>query len=46
MANPDYYDIMALPTYTEAIEKLTVAIREWNNTRLENELTPSEWFHN
>ena len=45
MANPDYYDIMALPTYTEAIEKLTVAIREWNNTRLENELTPSEWFH-
>jgi len=36
---------MALPTYTEAIEKLTVAIREWNNTRLENELTPSEWFH-
>ena len=45
MANPDYYDIMALPTYTEAIEKLTIAIREWNNTRLENELTPSEWFH-
>lgn len=45
MANPDYYDIMALPTYTEAIEKLAIAIGEWNNTELTNELTPAKWFH-
>lgn len=44
MANPDYYDIMALPTYAEAIGKLTTAIHEWNNTRLANDLTPAEWF--
>ena len=45
MANPDYYNIMALPTYTEAIEKLAHAIREWNNARMQNGLTPAEWFH-
>lgn len=44
MANPDYYDIMDLPTYSEAIKLLETAISEWNNTPLSNELTPAEWF--
>lgn len=44
MANPDYYDIMSLPTYDEAITKLAAAIREWNSTKLSNELTPEKWF--
>ena len=34
MANPDYYDIMALPTFGEAQELLGNAIREWNTTQL------------
>lgn len=45
MANPDYYNIMALPTYDEAIEKLMSAIRMWNETEMQNGLTPSVWFH-
>lgn len=45
MANPDYFDIMSLPTYDEAITKLTTAITDWNNTALSNGMTPSEWFH-
>lgn len=44
LANPDYYDIMDLPTYNEAIKILETAISEWNNTPLSNELTPAEWF--
>lgn len=43
-ANPDYFDIMALPTFSEAIEKLNNAIREWNTTRLKNGMTPETWF--
>lgn len=45
MANPDYFDIMTLPTYDEAITKLAVAINEWNSTELSNGLTPAGWFH-
>lgn len=45
MANPDYYDIMTLPTYDEAIVKLATAVEEWNNTKLSNGITPAEWFH-
>lgn len=44
LANPDYYDIMNLPTYKEAIKILETAISEWNNTKLSNGLTPAEWF--
>lgn len=44
MANPDYYDIMSLPTYTEAIGKLETAIGEWNATPMTNGVTPAQWF--
>ncbi len=45
MANPDYFDIMTLPTYDEAIVKLQTAIETWNNTELSNGITPAAWFH-
>ncbi len=45
MANPDYYAIMDLPTYPEAIGMLETAIQEWNNTPMANGVTPAEWFH-
>ena len=44
MANPDYYDIMALPTFSEAQELLDNAIREWNTSRLKCGMTPEQWF--
>lgn len=44
MANPDRFDIMDLPTYSEAIDKLDLAIGQWNNTKMANETTPTEWF--
>ena len=44
MANPDYYDIMALPTFGEAQELLDNAIREWNTSRLKCGMTPEQWF--
>ncbi len=44
MANPDYYDIMALPTFSEAQELLDNAIREWNTTKLKCGKTPEQWF--
>ena len=44
MANPDYYDIMALPTFSEAQELLNNAIREWNTTKLKCGMTPEQWF--
>lgn len=44
MANPDYYDIMALPTFNEAQDLLRNAIREWNTTKLRCGLTPEHWF--
>ena len=44
MANPDYYDIMALPTFGEAQELLGNAIREWNTTQLKCGMTPEQWF--
>lgn len=44
VANPDYYDVMTLPTYSESITKLNTAVSDWNNTRMSNGLTPVEWF--
>lgn len=44
MANPDYYDIMALPTFSEAQVLLDNAIREWNTTNLKCGMTPERWF--
>lgn len=44
MANPDYYDIMALPTYQEAIDILQQSIDTWNSTKMRNGVTPAEWF--
>lgn len=44
MANPDYYDIMALPTFSEAQELLDNAIREWNTSRLKCGMSPEQWF--
>lgn len=44
MANPDYYDIMSLPTFSEATELLASAVQEWNTTRLRCGMTPEEWF--
>lgn len=44
MANPDYYNIMALPTFSEAQELLDNAIREWNTTALKCGMTPEQWF--
>ena len=44
MANPDYYDIMALPTFSEAQELLDNAIREWNTSLLKCGMPPEQWF--
>lgn len=44
MANPDYYNIMALPTFAEAQQLLDNAIREWNTTQLKCGMTPERWF--
>ena len=44
MANPDYYDIMSLPTFSEAQELLDNAIREWNTSRLKCGMSPEQWF--
>lgn len=44
MANPDYYNMMALPTFDEAIDMLAAAVKEWNTTPLRCGMTPEKWF--
>lgn len=44
MANPDYYNMMALPTFGEAIQLLDNAVREWNTTKLKAGRSPEEMF--
>ena len=43
-SNPDFLDIDELPTYEDAVIQMYQLVEKWNNTALQDNVTPAERF--